>query len=86
MTHNMTPRRALRLVRFVRAALAFEASAGHVWEQLAADAERWALASLAGGRTRVVVVEADGSAHMTLTGYNARVLASQVRALCGFEA
>ena len=86
MTHNMTPRRALRLVHFVRAALSFDASSGHVWQQMAADAEQWALASLAGCRTKVVVVEADGSAHMDLTGYNARVLAQQVRAICGFTA
>ena len=86
MTHSMTPKRALRLVRFVRAALSFEASACHVWQQLADDAERWALASLAGGRTRLVVRESDGSAHLDLTDYNARVLARQVRALCGFQA
>ena len=86
MTHNMTPRRALRLVRFVRAALAFEASSGHIWQQLADDAERWALASLAGSRTRTVVAEAGGSAHLDVTSYNACVLARQVRALCGFTA
>ena len=86
MAHNMTPKRALRLVHFVRAALSLDASSGHIWEELAADAERWALASLAGSRTRVVVVEADGSAHLDVTSYNARVLARQVRALCGFTA
>ena len=86
MTHNMTPRRALRLVHFVRAALSLDASSGHIWHALAADAERWALASLAGCRTKVVVREAGGSAHLDLTGYNARVLARQVRALCGFIA
>ena len=86
MTHNMTPRRALRLVRFVRAALAFEASSGHIWEQLAADAERWALASLAGSRTQVIMVDSDGSAYKALTSYSARVLAQQVRARCGFTA
>ena len=86
MTHNMTPRRALRLVHFVQAALSLDASSGHIWQELAADAERWALASLAGDRTRVVVVEAGGSAHLDLTGYNARVLARQVRAFCGFTA
>ena len=86
MTHNMTPRRALRLVHFVRAALAFEASSGHLWEQLAADAERWALASLAGRRTGVIMVNSDGSAYKDLTSYSARVLAQQVRAICGFTA
>lgn len=86
MTHNMTPRRALRLVRFVRAALSLDASSGHIWQDLAADAERWALASLAGGRTRLVVREADGGAYLTITSYNAGVLARQVRALCGFQA
>ena len=86
MTHNMTPRRALRLVHFVRAALAFEASSGHLWEQLAADAERWALASLAGERTRLVVRESDGGSHMDLTSYSACVLAQRVRAICGFTA
>ena len=86
MTYNVTPRRALRLVHFVQAALSLEASSGHLWEQLAADAERWALASLAGERTRIVVREADGNAHMDLTDYNARVLARQVRAICGFTA
>ena len=86
MTHNMTPRRALRLVHFVRAALALEANSGHIWQELAADAEQWALASLAGRRTRVVVADPDGSAHMAVTSYNAGVLARQVRALCGFIA
>ena len=86
MAHNMTPRRALRLVHFVRAALSFEASAGHIWEQLAADAEQWALAFLAGSRTKVFVVDAGGSAHVTLTNSSACVLARQVRALCGFIA
>ena len=85
MTHNMTPKRALRLVRFVRAALSLDPSADHAWLHLAADAERWALASLAGRRTKIVVVEADGSAHLDLTSYNARVLARQVRAFCGFQ-
>ena len=86
MAHNMTPRRALRLVHFVRAALSFEASSGHIWEQLAEDAERWALASLAGRPTAVWIREADGNAHVTLTSYGACVLAQQVRALCGFIA
>ena len=87
MTHNMTPKRALRLVHFVRAALTLaDASADHAWLRLAADAEQWALASLAGCRTKIVVVEAGGSAHLDLTGYNARVLARQVRAFCGFQA
>ena len=86
MTHNMTPRRALRLAHFVRAALSFEASSGHIWEQLAADAERWALASLEGRRTKVIMVDSDGSAYKAVTSYNARVLASQIRALCGFSA
>ena len=86
MAHNMTPRRALRLVRFVRAALSFETGSGHIWEQLAADAEQWALASLAGASTKIVVAEADGSAHLTLTSYGACVLAQQVRACCGFIA
>lgn len=86
MTHNMTPRRALRLVHFVRAALAVEASSGHLWEQLAADAEQWALASLAGRRTRVIMVDSDGSAYMAVTSYSACVLAQQVRAICGFTA
>ena len=87
MAHNMTPKRALRLVHFVREALSLaDASAGQAWLQLAADAERWALASLAGGRTKVVVVEAGGGAHLDLTGYNARVLARQVRAFCGYIA
>ena len=86
MTHNMTPRRALRLVHFVRAALAFEASSGHLWEQLAADAEQWALASLAGRQTRVIMVESDGRAHKAVTSYSACVLAQRVRAICGFTA
>ena len=87
MTHNMTPRRALRLVHFVRASLSLvDASAGMAWQQLAADAERWALASLAGSPTRVVARDADGSAHLDLTSYGACVLARQVRALCGFIA
>ena len=86
MTHNMTPKRALRLVHFVRAALSFDPSADHAWLRLAADAERWALASLAGCRTKVMVREAGGSAHLDITGYNARILARQVRALCGFIA
>ena len=86
MAHNMTPRRALRLVRFVRAAMAFEASSGHIWEQLAADAEQWALAAIAGDRTRAVMRDADGSAHLTLTDCSACVLARQIRALCGFTA
>ena len=87
MTHNMTPKRALRLVHFVRAAMSLvDASADHAWLQLAADAERWALASLAGSRTKIVVAEADGSAHMDLTSYSAGVLARQVRAFCGFIA
>ena len=90
MTHSMTPRRALRLAHFVRAALSLDPSADpsadHTWLHLAADAEQWALASLAGCRTHVVVMEADGSAHLTITGYNAGVLARQVRALCGFIA
>ena len=87
MAHNMTPRRALRLVRFVRAALSLtDANAGQTWRELAEDAERWALASLAGSRTEVVVREADGGAHLTLTGYTARVLARQVRDFCGFIA
>ena len=86
MAHNMTPRRALRLAHFVQAALSLEASSGHIWQEMAADAERWALASLAGSRTKIVVAEADGSAHMDLTSYNARVLAQQVRAICGFTA
>ena len=86
MTHNMTPRRALRLVRFVRAAMAFEARSGHVWEQLAADAERWALASLAGSPTQIIVVDSDGSAYKAVTSYSACVLAQQVRAICGFTA
>ena len=86
MTHNMTPRRALRLVHFVRAALSLEASSGHVWEQLAADAERWALASLAGSRTQVIMVASDGSAYKAVTSYSACVLAQQVRACCGFTA
>ena len=87
MTHNMTPKRALRLVHFVRAALALaDASAGQAWQQLAADAEQWALASLAGSRTRVVVRDADGGAHLDLTSYNACILARQVRAFCGFIA
>ena len=87
MTHNMTPKRALRLVHFVRAALSLsDPSADHAWLHLAADAEQWALASLAGCRTKVMVREAGGRAHLTLTGYNAGVLARQVRALCGFIA
>lgn len=86
MTHNMTPRRALRLAHFVQAALSLDTNSGHIWQELAEDAERWALASLAGSRTKVVVREADGSAFIDLTGYNARVLARQVRALCGFQA
>ena len=86
MTNNMTPRRALRLVHFVRAALSLEASSGHIWRELAEDAEQWALASLAGERTRLVVREADGGAHVDLTDYSARILARQVRALCGFIA
>ena len=86
MAHNMTPRRALRLAHFVRAALSLEASSSHIWEQLAADAEQWALASIAGGPTKVVVREADGRAHLTITGYSACVLARQIRALCGFTA
>ena len=87
MTHNMTPKRALRLVRFVRAALALtDASSGHIWEQLAADAERWALASIAGQPTEVVVREANGSAYKAVTSYSACVLAQQVRAICGFTA
>lgn len=86
MTYNMTPRRALRLVHFVRAALAFEANSGHLWEQLAADAERWALASLAGSPTQVIMVGSDGSAYKALTSYSACVLAQQVRAICGFTA
>ena len=86
MTHNMTPKRALRLAHFVREALSLDPSADHAWLYLAVDAERWALASLAGERTRLVVREADGSAHMDLTSYNARVLARQVRAICGFTA
>ena len=86
MTHNMTPRRALRLVHFVRAALAVEASPDHIWEQLAADAERWALASLAGRPTQIFVVGSDGSAHKAVTSYSACVLAQQVRAICGFTA
>ena len=86
MTHNMTPKRALRLAHFVRAALSLEASSSHIWEQLAADAEQWALASIAGGPTKVVVREADGRAHLTITSYSACVLARQVRALCGFIA
>ena len=87
MAHNMTPRRALRLVHFTRAALALtDAGTGQTWEQLAADAEQWALASLAGDRTRVVVREANGSAHLTLTSYGACVLARQTRVFCGFVA
>ena len=86
MTHNMTPKRALRLVHFVRAALAFEASSGHLWEQLAADAEQWALASLAGRRTGVIMVDSNGSAYKAVTSYSACVLAQQVRAICGFTA
>ena len=86
MTHNMTPRRALRLAHFVREALSLEPSADHAWLRMATDAERWALASLAGSRTKVMVREADGSAHLALTSYNAGVLARQVRALCGFTA
>ena len=87
MTHNMTPKRALRLVHFVRAALSLsDPSSDHAWLRMATDAEQWALASLAGGRTKVVVREADGSAHLALTGYNACVLAQQVRAICGFIA
>ena len=86
MTHNMTPRRALRLVHFVRAALAVEASSGHLWELLAAEAEQWALASLAGSRAQVIMVDSDGSAHMAVSGYCACVLARQVRAFCGFTA
>ena len=87
MTHNMTPRRALRLVRFVRAALALtDASAGQAWRQLAADAEQWALASLAGSRTQVIMVDSDGSAYKAVTSYSACVLARQVRACCGFIA
>ena len=87
MTHNMTPRRALRLVRFVRAALALtDASAGQAWRQLAADAEQWALAALAGRPTGIVVRDADGSAYLDLTNYGACVLARQVRAFCGFIA
>ena len=86
MTHNMTPKRALRLAHFVRAALAFEASSGHIWEQLAADAEQWALASIAGDRTKVFVADSDGRAHLTITSYSACVLAQRVRALCGFTA
>ena len=70
----------------MRAALSFDASSGHIWEQLAADAEQWALASIAGDRTKVFVVDANGSAYATLTDYGARVLASQVRAACGFTA
>ena len=86
MTHNMTPRRALRLVHFVRAALSFDASSGHIWQQLAADAERWALASLAGSRTKVIMVDSDGSAYNAVTSYCACLLARQVRATCGFIA
>ena len=87
MTHNMTPKRALRLVHFVRAALSLtDAGTGQAWKQLAADAEQWALASLAGGPTRVVVREADGRAHLTLTSYGAGILARQVHAFCGFIA
>ena len=86
MAHNMTPRRALRLAHFVRAALSLEASSGHIWEQLAADAEQWALASIAGARTKVFRVDGNGSAYATLTSYNASVLAQQVRAFCGFSA
>lgn len=86
MTHNVTPRRALRLVHFVRAALAFEASSGHLWELLAADVEQWALASLAGRQTGLIVVDSDGSAYTDVSSYCACVLAKQVRAFCGFTA
>ena len=86
MTHNMTPRRALRLAHFVQAALSFDPSSDHAWLHMASDAERWARASLAGRRTKIVVREADGSAHLDVTSYSARVLAQQVRALCGFQA
>ena len=86
MTHNMTPRRALRLVHFVRAALSFDASSGHIWEQLAVDAEQWALTSIAGDRTKVFKRDADGSAYLTKTSYSACVLAQQVARTCGFTA
>ena len=83
MTHNMTPRRALRIVHFVRAALSLDPRADRAWLQLAADAERWALASLAGSRTKALVRVSgvDGLAVMKLGA-----LARQVRALCGFIA